>query len=208
VLTHRATFLRSIERFEANAPARRVLRGLESLTLGVTEWASPFSLIEAFISMPALRRLDLSHANARLRDVLLSCYHFLPRLDTLVFARREGDTRNETDPAFLKPQLPWRSSTIDYYEERQRKFGERERVLLEAQQRQRRRRATAGEPEQREAEAETKRRQWVVDHIAGDDKRHSMSLTSLDLSGHIFPDGMRVSCRRVVRVACRACCVG
>jgi hypothetical protein len=156
--------------------------------------------------MPALRRLDLSHANARLRDVLLSCYHFLPRLDTLVFARREGDTRNETDPAFLKPQLPWRSSTIDYYEERQRKFGERERVLLEAQQqrRQRRRRATAGdEPEQREAEAETKRRQWVVDHIAGDDKRHSMSLTSLDLSGHIFPDGMRVSCRRVVH----ACCV-
>lgn len=161
MITHRATFLRSVERFEANAPARRVLRGLESLTLGVTEWASPFSLIEAFISMPALRRLDISHANARLRDVLLSCYHFLPRLDTLVFARREGDTRDEADPAFLKPQLPWRSSTIDYYEERQRMFGERERVLLEAQQQrqrqQRRRRATADdEAEQRETEAETK----------------------------------------------------
>jgi hypothetical protein len=87
------TFLRSVKRFEANMLARQAMRNIHSLTLGSVACAPEHNLIEFVISLPSLQYLDVSNSAVSLRDLLLSCYYFLPRLETLIFKRNSDQAK-------------------------------------------------------------------------------------------------------------------
>jgi hypothetical protein len=180
VVCSQPAFLSSAARFETTALARSTLRNIQTLTLAGCAWGSPYNLIEAVISMPALRYLDISWSDVELRDVLFSCYHFLAHLHTLVF--RQDARPAVAVPAGQKRMHRWHDPREDMFKQREKMV---EAKLLKDMRADDARIREMGE----QADGELKRRQWVVKHITGDDKRHSMSLTSLDISGHTLTSG-------------------
>ncbi len=170
-------FLKSARQFDANVLARQAMRNLQSLTLGACGFSDSYNFLDFIISLPALRYLDVDNSAYSLKEVLFSCYYFLPHLETLICKRNE-------DRATVRKTAPYQESARFALREKQVKA----KLMLDVQKELR-----LVEQQGEKADSAVKRKLWIVQHIDGNDKRYAPRLHTLNVAGHTFAGGTDLS---------------
>jgi hypothetical protein len=178
-------FLRSARQFDTNVLARQAMRNINSLTLAACGFADQYNLLDFIISLPALRYLDVTNTNVRFKQLLFSCYYFLPQLETLICKRNEDLVPTRFTPMrsalslFDKEEELAEPDTSDRFELREKHV--KAKLLLDMEKEQH-----LVKQQGEQADSAIKRKLWIVQHIEGDDKRYAPRLHTLDVSGHSF----------------------